>query len=99
MTWWTFIYRFSWIVLAVLGIVLGASMFLPEIQKYKELQRRKLALEENIRLEEELLKHLKYKQKRLEKDPRFAERVAREELGYAKPGETVFKFVDDERDR
>ena len=39
---------------------------------------------------------LKLKQEKLQEDPRFIEKIAREDLGYAKPGETVFRFVDEE---
>ena len=34
-------------------------------------------------------------QERLESDPRFVEKIAREDLGYAKEGEIVFKFVEE----
>ena len=60
------------------------------------LRRREAALQEEIRLEQELLRHLQEQQQRLLTDPRFVEKVAREELRYVKPGETIFKFVDDE---
>ena len=39
---------------------------------------------------------LRLKQERLQEDPRFVEKIARENLGYAKPGETIFRFVDDD---
>ena len=32
----------------------------------------------------------------LGEDPAAVEKIAREDLGYAKPGETVFRFVDEE---
>ncbi|OGV47029.1 MAG: hypothetical protein A2X46_07615 [Lentisphaerae bacterium GWF2_57_35] len=71
-------------------------MFWPQIRQQQELQRKEAILEEDIRLEEEMIKHLKVQQERLRSDPRFVEKIAREELGYAKPDETIFKFVDDE---
>jgi cell division protein FtsB len=49
------------------------------------------------RLEEEKLKILRSNRERMETDATFAERVAREELGFVKPGETVIKYVDDQR--
>ena len=39
---------------------------------------------------------LRLKQARLQEDPRFIEKIAREKLGYAKPGETVFRFEDED---
>jgi len=96
MNFWTYVYRFSWIVLGILALILGASLFLPQLRQYQELQRRKAAIEEEIRLEQQLLAHLKRQQERLRRDPRFVERIAREEFGLAKPGETIFRFLDAE---
>ena len=96
MNFWVLLYRFSWVVVAVLALVLGVSLFLPQIRQYQEVQRRKDALEEDVRLEERIIAHLKRQQERLQNDPRFVERIAREEFGLAKPGETVFRFTDDD---
>ena len=93
---WVLIYRIGWIALAVLIIIGVGSMFWPQIRQHQELQKREAALAEDIRLEEEMIKHLREQQERLRSDPRFVEKIAREELGYAKPDETIFKFVDDE---
>ncbi|MBU0676643.1 MAG: septum formation initiator family protein [Verrucomicrobia bacterium] len=91
---WVLIYRFSWGVLAILIIVGVACMFWPQYMEYRENQRRVDELEQEIQLEEELLKSLKRKQERFRSDPRFVEQIARE-MGLAKSGETVFKFLDD----
>jgi cell division protein FtsB len=93
---WVLIYRIGWISLAILFIVAVTSMFVPQIRQYHELRKRETALKEEIQLEEEMLRHLKLQQERLRTDPRFVEKIAREEFGLAKPGETVFKFVDEE---
>ncbi|OQA28068.1 MAG: Cell division protein FtsL [Verrucomicrobia bacterium ADurb.Bin345] len=92
---WVVLYRTGWIAITVLVIVLIVSIFVPQIQHYQELRRKEAVLQEEIRLEEEMLRHLKEQQERLRTDPRFVEKVAREEFGYIRPGETVFKFVDD----
>ena len=94
---WVIIYRICWIALIAILIIAVSAMFYPKMKEYRELERRKAAIEEEKRLEEELLKHLKQQQEKMMSDPRFVERIAREELGYAKPGETVFKFIDDEQ--
>ena len=93
---WEFIYRCGWIALGILIAIAVISFFVPKIKHYQELRRQEAALEDDIRLEEELRNHLRENQERLPNDPRFLEKVAREEFGYVKPGETVFKFVDDE---
>jgi cell division protein FtsB len=94
---WVMIYRFGWVAIGVLLVVLGISVFVPQIQHHQELRRKEAVLQEEIRMEEEILRHLKEQQDRLRSDPRFVEKVAREEFGYVRPGETVFKFVDQER--
>ena len=96
MNFWVLIYRIGWITLTVLVVVAVVAMFVPQFKQYNELHRKESALQDEIRLEEEIVKHLKDQQDRLRSDPRFIEKLAREELGYAKPGETVFRFTDDE---
>ena len=96
MNFWVLIYRVGWITLAVLVVVAVIAMFVPQVRHHNELRRHEAALQDEIRLEEEILKHLQKQQKLLSEDPRFVEKIAREELGYAKPGETVFRFTDDD---
>lgn len=92
---WVFIYRTAWTALIILGVVGLVAAFAPKVRQLRDLQKKETRLEEEIRYEDDLLRNLKTKQERLQNDPRFAERIAREELGLAKPGETVFKFMDD----
>ena len=96
MNFWVLIYRIGWITLTVLVVIAVIAMFVPQIRQYNELHRKEAVLQDEIRLEEEIVAHLKKQQDRLKSDPRFIEKLAREELGYAKPGETVFRFTDDE---
>ena len=93
---WVLIYRFALTMLGILGLVALFYFFYPSVRRMQELQNQQAKLEEQNRFDAELLRHLKAKEEKLMKDPRFVEKIAREELGYAKPGETVFKFVDDE---
>jgi cell division protein FtsB len=81
----------------VIGLIVVACLlgfffwYLPVFEQNKQIRRQILALEKQIRTEE---------QRRIEfeaairnfKDPKTVERLARERLGYAKPGETVFYF-------
>ena len=96
MNMWEFIYRSGWFALGILITVGVISFFVPKIKHYHELRRQEAVLAEDIRLEEQLRNHLRENQQKLPNDPRFLEKIAREEFGYVKPGETVFKFVDDE---
>ena len=96
MSFWVGLYRAAWIILGVLFLIGALAAFTPPIRQYREMRRMEAALQEEIRLKEEILHHLKDQQERLQSDPAFVEKIAREELGLARPGETVFKFADDE---
>lgn len=93
---WLVAYRTGLVAIALLLVIGLVSFFSPQIRRYNELRRKEAALEEEIRQEQEILRHLQEQQQRLLTDPRFVEKVAREELLYAYPGETIFKFVDDQ---
>jgi cell division protein DivIC len=95
---WKFIYRLGLIasILMVVAIVVF-HFFLPKIREQRELRAREEELQQDIQRAAEQLRMLKLKQEKLQTDPRFIEKIAREDLGYAKPGETVFRFVDEEK--
>lgn len=91
-----FIQRICLIVSVALVVGIVVRLFLPLIDRQKELRARAEALRQDIQKEAETLRMLRLKQEKLQEDPRFIEKIAREKLGYAKPGETVFRFVDEE---
>ena len=93
---WVTLYRMGWTALGILFVVGVAALFLPPLRQYQDLRQKKVALQEDVLQEEDMLNHLRKQQERLRTDPRFVEKIAREEWGYAKTNETVFKFVDDE---
>ncbi len=93
---WAAIYKGGLIVIGLLTLVLVIWLFAPKIRSYYDLQRIESRRADDVRLEEEMLAHHRRQQERLRNDPRFVEKLAREEIGLAKPGELVFKFVDDE---
>ncbi len=92
---WVLTIRLSWVALSLIGLAALGGVFYPKIRQYRDLERQEQRMREEVRLEEEMARYLKGRQERLKADPRFVEKIAREELGLAKPGETVFKFLDD----
>ena len=97
MNFWKFIYRLGLIACILLAAAIVVLRFyLPKIREQRRLRAEKAAIELDIQKEAEQLRMLKLKQEKLQEDPRFIEKIAREDLGYAKPGETVFRFVDEE---
>jgi cell division protein FtsB len=93
---WTFIQKIAWAIIAALAVILVLWAFVPKIKQYHDLQKIEAEKAEGVRIEQEAYDQLRLQQERLRTDPRFVERIAREEIGLAKPGELVFKFVDDE---
>jgi cell division protein FtsB len=73
---------------AVIGVALWYS---PVIKQNERMRKEKLELDKKIAKEEETAKKLESSIKALQ-DPRTVERLAREKLSYAKPGETVIHF-------
>jgi len=73
---------------AVLGIALWYS---PVIKQNEAMRKDRLELDKKIEKELEVSKKLETSIKALQ-DPRTVERLAREKLSYAKPGETVIHF-------
>ena len=94
---WKFIQRLC--LIAIVGLVVGIvlRLYLPKIEEQKRLRAQTEALRQDIQREAEQLRQLKRKQEKLQEDPRFVEKIAREDLNYAKPGETIFRFVDEEK--
>lgn len=97
MNWWKVIQRFCLLISLVLLAGIVVRLFMPLMERQRELRARREELRNDIQKAAEELRMLKLKQEKLQEDPRFIEKIAREDLGYAKPGETVFRFVDDDR--
>ena len=94
---WKFTQRIC--LLAIIGLVVGIvlRLFLPKMEEQKRLRAQAETLRQDIQREAEQLRQLKRKQEKLQEDPRFVEKIAREDLNYAKPGETIFRFVDEDK--
>ncbi|MGV3756199.1 MAG: FtsB family cell division protein [Verrucomicrobiota bacterium] len=82
--------------LIVVAILLGVGVwYLPLIQQNERMRKEILRLDNAIRLEEENARQLKASIDTLRDPstaPKAVERLARERLGYAKPGETIIRF-------
>ena len=94
---WKFIHRICLILIVALVVAIVLRLFVPLLEKQKEMRAREAALRQDIQKDAEQLRMLKLQQEKLQEDPRYIEKIAREDLGYAKPGETVFRFVDEEK--
>ena len=96
MSFWRNVYRVFLIAAAVLIAIIVVRFFMPKFQEERRLRARLEEARQDVRRTAETLRELKLKQERLREDPRYVEKIAREDLGLAKPGETVFRFVDED---
>ncbi|HYE33593.1 MAG TPA: septum formation initiator family protein [Methylomirabilota bacterium] len=78
------------IIVAVL--VLGVFSQLPLIKKNQRMRQEDLRLEQAVKAEEQRGADLQRRLEALNTDPKAVERLARERLGYAQPGETIIYF-------
>lgn len=80
--------------LLVLGglIIFLALQFKPVIERNRRMYRQLLQLEAEKRELDEERRQLELMLRSLTRDPKTIERLARERLGYSRPGETVIKF-------
>jgi cell division protein FtsB len=79
-------------LLCAAGLVGVAVWYLPLIKQNERMRKVVLQLDTQITKAEENNRQLKMSIEALRYDPKAVERLARERLGYAKPGETVIRF-------
>ncbi len=92
MKFWSVAYRVL-LVTAIVAVIFGlVTIFTPAVRRYRNYRAERDRLESAIREEEELYPILMRRIDALQNDPAEVERVAREKLGLARPGETIFRF-------
>jgi len=91
---WLAIYRLACAAFAVILVIVIIALFLPKVRQAQERQRKAAVIEEENRAMEKRTKQLRKNQAQFVSDPKYVERVAREELGKARPGETIFRFIE-----
>ena len=78
----------------VAGVLLVGVWYLPVIRQNERMRKEILRLDTSIQKEEERYRQLRRSIEALRHDPKAVERLARESLGYAKPGEVVIRFEE-----
>ena len=91
---WDKLTRVVMFLLVITGAVGIAYLCVPLIQQNERMRQRNLDLEAQIQREEEAGRQLKAGLDSQRSDPKAVERLAREKLGYAKPGEVVIRFQE-----
>jgi cell division protein FtsB len=76
---------------AIAGLLIIGVWYLPLIKQNERMRKETLRLDTELEKKSEENKQLKTAID-AQNDPKAVERLAREKLGYAKPGETVIRF-------
>ena len=91
---WTKLTRVIVFLLFVAGLLAVAVWYLPLIKQNERMRKEIMRKDAQIQQEKENSKRLAGAIDSLKHDPKTVERLARETLGYAKPGETVIRFEE-----
>ena len=83
---WNFLTWMAMGLFLVAGGIVVSLWYMPVIKKNEGMRRQIIALEDKISYEEEVARQLKSSIDALQTNPAVVERMAREKLGYAKPG-------------
>lgn len=89
---WSKLTRLVYVLLFVAGILALCFWYLPLIQQNERMRKEILRLDAQIQKETDARKQLDTSFDTLSSKPKAFERLVRERLGYAKPGETVIRF-------
>src|SRR5262245_5258447 len=81
-------------LLLVAGVVGLGVWYYPLIKQNERMRRHVMELDLELQKEMQTKKQLTAAIEAMNNDPKAVERLARERLGYAKPGETVIKFEE-----
>ena len=80
-------------VIIVAGLLMVSRWYLPLIQENERARREIERLKGEVQREQKSGRQLSDAIQALSNDPKTVERLARESLGYARPGETVIRFT------
>jgi cell division protein FtsB len=89
---WGKLTRIVIFLLLLAGVLTVAVWYFPLIKQNERMRKKLLELDAQVQKEEETSRQLKAAIDALHYDPKAVERLAREKLGYAKPGEIVVRF-------
>lgn len=91
---WDKLTRLVICLLLIAGLAGIGVWYLPLIRQNERMRKAVLELDLKVQKELETKKQLNASIEALSNDPKAVERLAREKLGYAKPGETVIRFEE-----
>lgn len=89
---WRILQPWVYSVVGLLFVAVVLALFYPEWKKGQNMKGRLQALQADIQNQKQELGELQELSGRLQDDPFTVERMARDTLSVARPGEVIFKF-------
>ncbi len=89
---WERLRRLVILLLFVAALLAVVVWYLPLLRQNERMRQELMRRDTQVHQEEERMRQLDSGIRSLRSDPRAVERLAREKLGYVKPGETRFQF-------
>lgn len=85
--------KFLYFTLFLIAVVLAGWVYLPVLTRYRDMKMQQEEISEKIASLDEKIRTLQEERELLKNDLTYIEKVIRDEMGLAKPGETIYKFV------
>ena len=89
---WDKLSRIVMTLLVLAALVWVAVLYFPLMHQNEAMRQQIIELDQQIEREEIVNRELRLEIDALKSDPKTVERLAREQLGLAKPNETVIRF-------
>ncbi len=81
--------------IGIVALLLFFWIYFPTLSKYRDLKIQEENIQKEIDSLDAKIKDLKEERGLLKNDEEYLEKVIRDELGLVRPGEVVYKFVED----
>ncbi len=92
---WSYVFTVSLVVVIVVSAIGLLYIFIPEYTRMNELQRKKEDLQAKNAGLEMRIHDYQTRQARFRSDPRFVERLVREQFGMVRENELIYKVIHD----
>ena len=91
---WDKLTKLTVFLLFILGVAGVALWYFPLIKQNERMRQDLLKLEAKIKIEQERDRALRSSFEAVRNNPKTIERLARANLGYARPGEIIIRFEE-----
>ena len=84
----------TYVVLVVAAVLAAGAWFMEAHAEYRQLKQTEAAAEQTLADARRRLAEQQRALERMKQDPGYIEKVLRQRLGYARPGEVIFRYED-----